>query len=132
MTNVYLHFYPEHDYKGNFIKGRTVALEQLNESAINMIITQLNTRSTELIYRMKIGVANVHPKDQYNKKEGRKVAESKMTDVGVRVVGMLVNHQETTILFESEELGLSFIVKKYKDSKKIRFMKRGYRILGLK
>lgn len=101
---------------------RTIAIDGIDKSAVQMILQQMLLRSTPLTYRAKIGIAKVHPKDRYSRKEGRKVAASRMEDVGLDVDLVIVGEKALQIQMSNKKLNLHLTVVQYKDSKKIRII----------
>lgn len=102
------------------VQGRTIAAEALSKSAVELIIDQMMKRSIPMDYRMKIGIAKVHPKDKYDKIVGRRVATEKLEETGISVLNLIIDDKAIKIRMENEALNIRIVVKKYKDSGKIR------------
>jgi hypothetical protein len=74
-------------------QSRTVAAEAPEAKVVSALAADFVATHPEnqmLIHVLKVGVALVHPNDNYSKKTGRETAVSKMEEIPLKVVGTVV------------------------------------------
>jgi len=93
-------------------QSRTVAVIAPEADVIRSLASDfVATHPVEqfLLHVLRVGVTFLHPNDNYNKKEGRAIASSKMEDIPLKVVSvhMTVTHVFVTLQrFKGMDLNL--------------------------
>ncbi len=86
---------------------------------------------TMTVLNMRMGVAVCHPKDQFNKKAGRELATSRITNQNFKVTHVVSNSEKTKIILQGQDSKVDLTMVKYKNTGKVRiFLKGMFDILG--
>lgn len=121
MELFYTHILPDRG-----AQGRTLAFEKITkeefEDLFNKALVCLNPVSVPV----RIGIANLHPKEQYNRKVGREVATSKMSTQLMELSSIRILTQTIEINLINTDLDIGLTYKKYKDTGKIRAVVSGW------
>lgn len=105
-------------YHGTKDKGHstefTLAMEVPTKENLRIDIWKLLGENIEAV-KYSIGVSKVSTKDRYNKKMGRELTVSRMEEVEVKLVDIIVTGDTKTVLFRNEYISLLLEMKNGRD-----------------
>ena len=117
MTNI--QFYHGTKAKSEFEQEFTVAVEVPNRDLFKLdIYNQLGTNIKSI--KFKVGYTKVSPKDQYNKKTGREVSESRLEEKSFTLQEIIAIQDAFNVYYASDDVFLIFSMNN--DSEKVRLI----------